>query len=150
MRLTILKILTICFFIMLPVLSIAQLTKIRGVVMDETTNEPIPFANVFFKNTTIGVSAGFDGEFTFEVDTPSDTLAASSLGYKTSYLPIKKGVFQEIAFHLRPTEVSLNEVEIFAEVNPVKIKFCETDLRKCINLGILRPNRKMRRLTFFK
>ena len=123
MKLTVLKILTICFIIILPILSIAQLTKIRGVVIDNNTHEPIPFANVFFKNTTIGVSAGFNGEFSFEVDTPSDTLAASSLGYIVAYQQIRKGVFQNIEFRLNPSEVSLHEVEIFAESDPALIIF---------------------------
>jgi len=101
----------------------AQLTKIRGKVIDKNTQKPIPFANVFFKNTTIGVSAGFDGNFSLEVDTPKDTLVASALGYHESHIRIKKAVFQEIVLQLKPTEVSLNEVEVFAEINPALIIF---------------------------
>ncbi|NOR86384.1 MAG: hypothetical protein GQ527_02120, partial [Bacteroidales bacterium] len=116
---------TILLFVFLasPIISLAQLTKIMGVVLDDHTEEPIPFANVFFKNTTIGVSTGFDGEFSFEVDIPADTLAASSLGYLVSYQKIKKGVFQKVTFRLKPSEISLNEVEIFAESDPALIIF---------------------------
>jgi len=80
-------------------------------------------ANVFFKNTTIGVSAGFNGEFSIEVDTPGDTLVASAIGYYHAYVRIKKGVFQKVEFQLNPSEFNLNEVEIFAEANPALIIF---------------------------
>ncbi len=123
MKLSIQTILGIYFLFILPMTTFAQLTKIRGVVIDNETEEPIPFANVFFKNTTIGVSAGFNGEFSFEVDTPKDTLAASSLGYNISYLRIKKGSFQNVEFRLDPSKISLQEVEIFAESDPALIIF---------------------------
>lgn len=118
---------TYLFFLSLllltPLFSLAQLTKIMGVVKDAQSKEPIPFANVYFKNTTIGVSAGFDGEFSFEVDIPSDTLVASSLGFHDEYKRIKKGSFQKLEFLLEPSEFSLNEVEIFAELDPMIILF---------------------------
>jgi hypothetical protein len=39
--------------------AVAQTTKVKGRVTDAKTGEPIPFASVFFKNTTIGVSYRF-------------------------------------------------------------------------------------------
>lgn len=106
-----------------PLLVSAQLTKIMGVVKDANTQEPIPFANVYFKNTTIGVSARFDGEFSLEVDVLTDTLVASALGYLDGHQKIKKGAFQKVEFLLGPSEFSLNEVEIFAESDPALIIF---------------------------
>ncbi len=103
--------------------SLAQLTKIMGVVLDDATGEPIPFANVYFNNTTIGISAGFEGEFSIEADTPEDTLVASAVGYYKSYMHVRKGVFQKVEFRLKPSEYNLNEVEIFAEANPALIIF---------------------------
>lgn len=107
----------------LPTVSLAQLTKIMGVVLDDGTGEPIPFANVYFKNTTIGISAGFEGKFSIEADTQRDTLVASALGYYKSYIHVRKGVFQKVEFRLKPSEYNLNEVEIFAEANPALIIF---------------------------
>lgn len=103
--------------------SFAQLTKIMGVVKDADTKEAVPFANVYFKNTTIGVSAGFDGEFSLEVDIPADTLVASSIGYLDAFQIVKKGAFQKIEFLLQASEFNLNEVEIFAESDPALIIF---------------------------
>lgn len=107
----------------MPVKSAAQLTKIMGVVLDDETGEPVPFANVYFKNTTIGVSAGFEGEFSMEVDIPGDTLVASAIGYHKSFIHIRKGVFQKVEFRLKPSEFNLNEVEIFAEADRARIIF---------------------------
>jgi hypothetical protein len=106
-----------------PLLASGQLTKIMGSVKDANTGEPIPFANVYFLNTTIGVSAGFEGEFAFEVDVLTDTLVASALGYENGYQKIRKGVFQKVEFFLNPSQVSLLEVEVFAESDPALIIF---------------------------
>ena len=91
--------------------------------MDEATNEPIPFASVFFKHTTIGVSSDFDGVFSIDAQTFSDTLVAASLGYQESFIIIKKGVFQKVVFRLKSTEFNLSEIEVFAELNPALIIF---------------------------
>ncbi len=117
------KILIFSLLVAMPLMSSAQLTKIMGVVLDDETGEPISFANVFIKNTTIGVSAGFNGEFSMEVDIPGDTLVASGIGYYESYILIKKGSFQKIEFRLKASEYNLNEIEIFAEANPALIIF---------------------------
>ena len=113
----------VCLFVLIPFVGYSQLTKIKGIAIDASTKQPIPFANIYFKNTTIGISAGFEGEFSLEVDTPTDTLVASALGYHNAYVRIKKGVFQNVEFKLNPTEFSLNEVEIFAESDPMLILF---------------------------
>ncbi|MCK5776342.1 MAG: carboxypeptidase-like regulatory domain-containing protein, partial [Bacteroidales bacterium] len=113
----------VCLFALIPIVGYSQLTKIKGIAIDASTKQPIPFANIYFKNTTIGISAGFEGEFSLEVDTPADTLVASALGYHNAYVRIKKGVFQNVEFKLNPTEFSLNEVEIFAESDPMLILF---------------------------
>ncbi len=39
--------------------------SIRGKVLDEQTGEPIPFANVFFANTTFGASTNANGDYSF-------------------------------------------------------------------------------------
>ena len=49
----------------------AQTTKVRGTVTDADTGESIPFAGVFFKGTTIGMTADIDGKFTLETRDPA-------------------------------------------------------------------------------
>lgn len=115
--------LLVYLFVLLPFFSAAQITRIMGVVLDASSNEPVPFANVYFKHTTIGASAGFEGNFTLDAQTNTDTLVASALGYSKQEIIIKRGVFQKVTFHLQPTEISLNEIEVFAESDPAIIIF---------------------------
>ena len=48
----------------------AQQTVITGKVIDQTTGEGIPFASVFFKNTTVGTSTNFEGKFVLNKENP--------------------------------------------------------------------------------
>ncbi len=51
----------VIIFAAVPLL--AQNNSIGGVVIDAETRQPVPFANVFFASTTIGVSSDQDGKF---------------------------------------------------------------------------------------
>ncbi|MBN3035273.1 MAG: carboxypeptidase-like regulatory domain-containing protein [Bacteroidales bacterium] len=99
----------------------SQVTKIVGTVTDSVSGKPIPFANVFFNGTTIGVSTDFDGKFALETAHPSDTLVASSVGYKKAFAAIQRNRFQEIHFILAPDNVNLPEIIIVAGENPAEI-----------------------------
>jgi hypothetical protein len=98
-----------------------QLTKIMGVVSDSVNGEPMPFVNVHFKGTTIGLTTTFDGSYSIETRNPSDSLIASFVGYDRQAKAVKKGQFQYINFSLYPGNVTLETVEIFAGENPAEI-----------------------------
>lgn len=99
----------------------AQVTKIMGIVKDTQTGEPIPFANVYFLGTTIGVTSDFEGEFSLETKNPSDTLVVSCMGYESQYTQIHKGQFQNVEFLLNSQNLNLPEVVIHAGENPADI-----------------------------
>lgn len=99
----------------------AQVTKIMGKVIDYTSQEPIPFANVYFKGTTIGVTTDFEGRFSIESKQATDTLIASSMGYEQQLKKINKYRFQDITFTLMPSNIDLPEVVIVAGENPAEI-----------------------------
>ena len=66
---------------MQPLVSFSQSTRVRGRVTD-SSGEGIPFAAVFFKGTTTGVSTDMDGRYTLETrDTSMTVLRAEILGY---------------------------------------------------------------------
>ena len=111
----------ILFFFLCANNVLAQITKVMGTVFDRETNEPIPFANIYFQGTTIGVTSDFDGNFSIETKTPTDSLVASVMGYYKQAFLIQKGIFQRINFMLQEQNFNLPEVVIIAGENPAEI-----------------------------
>ncbi len=50
------------------VLTYGQETIISGKVTDAASGDPIPFVNVVFKGTSVGMTTDFDGKFKNETD----------------------------------------------------------------------------------
>jgi len=96
----------------------AQETKVTGKVIDAGSGDPVPFANVVFKGTTIGATTDFDGNFTISTYSPSDSIQASYVGYLSKAKAVKRGVSQVINFQLTEDIISLQEVVILAGENP--------------------------------
>jgi len=99
----------------------AQLTTVSGRVTDGLTNEPIPFANVAFKGTTVGVVTDINGNYKLTTDKATDFLTASCIGYLPVTLNVVKGKAQTVNFLLKQSKVDLNEVTIKAGENPANI-----------------------------
>lgn len=104
-------------FLLLPFAGSAQ-TIVSGKVLDANSGDPIPFASVLFKGTSIGVTTDFDGNYTLKTATPVDSLHASYVGYKSKAKLVKKNVAQVINFQLEELSTNLNEVVITAGENP--------------------------------
>ncbi len=113
--------------------ALGQVTKIRGVVTDSLTGEPIPFANVFLIGTTTGTTSDFDGKYYFETRVKADSISATFLGYAKQKFPIRKNQYQEINFKLLPDEITLQEVVVVAGENPADILFRKIIARKDSN-----------------
>ncbi len=98
----------------------AQSGEIRGRVIDELTNEPVPFANVALQETTYGAVTDMEGKYLISGIEPGlYNLQASFVGYKT------KTIFEVEVFNSRPTVIdipleasstSLATVEVTTEV----------------------------------
>ncbi|HEY9116649.1 MAG TPA: carboxypeptidase-like regulatory domain-containing protein, partial [Roseivirga sp.] len=62
--------------------------KIEGRVIDEETQEPLPFANVFIDNSTLGVATDLQGNFTIEnIPDIGFNLVVSYVGYESKTIP---------------------------------------------------------------
>ena len=97
---------------------IAQYT-IKGRVKDQETAEPVPFANVFFKGTQIGINTDFDGYFTIKTSKLYDSLMASYIGYVSQIKVVDQTQKEQtINFQIKPENTKLNEVEFVARENP--------------------------------
>jgi len=98
----------------------AQVTKIMGRVTDASTNEPLPFANIVIKETTIGTLTDFDGKYSVEFTNKADSVRASLIGYAPISRKILLNQFQTIDFALRPETYNLAEVTIRYSGNPAE------------------------------
>jgi hypothetical protein len=108
----------------------AQETVIYGKITDAKTNESIPFANIYFKGTTIGTSSNFEGEFSLTTRDAGDSLTVSCLGYFDFSRAVIKGRKQKIDFQLQPTAISIPEVFVVPGENPAHRIIREAAKRK--------------------
>ncbi len=105
-------------FVIAPTILRAQETVISGKVTDASTGDGIPFVNVVFKGTSIGMTTDFDGKYKIKTSKPTDSLIASYIGYKNRAKAIKKGITQSINFQLLEETTKLQEVVVKAGENP--------------------------------
>ncbi len=89
----------------------AQTVKINGIIKD-TSGEPVPFASVYIKNTTIGTSANVDGVYSFAVEKGEHTIVYRAIGYKAveRQLNISDAITENVT--LTPEAYTLNSVTI--------------------------------------
>ena len=90
----------------------AQYVKIKGVVSDSLTGEPIPFANVIFEGKNIGTTTDMNGKYLLESEWGSSKLIFSSLGYAKKTVPIPKGSSVEMNVQLTSTSQELEAFEL--------------------------------------
>ena len=83
--------------------------QVSGVVMDASTGEPIPFANVLVEGTTVGTTTDFDGRYMINIPSGSQHLVVSYIGYTKERLPISS---QHMNISLREEVLLLDAVVI--------------------------------------
>jgi len=83
-------------------------TKVSGIVMDKSKN-PVPFANVAFKDSNEGVVSNEDGRFYLESARDYKTLVVTSIGFSDKEITLEKSVNYNFI-------VQLNEIENLKEV----------------------------------
>jgi len=111
----------IIFFILTSQFVFSQNVFIlKGKVTDAVTKDPIPFASINLKNTSLGKNTDFEGNFQFLLaSVPSDSLLISCLGYFSRLFYISKdSLTQTIYIQLKPSEILLQEVKVYAGENP--------------------------------
>lgn len=131
----------------------AQETRISGKVTDIATGQPIPFVNIYFKNTSIGITSDLNGAFLLTTNQAGDSIYASSIGYQTMVIPVKKGTSQVINFEMAESLTTLAEIQVRPEErwiellmrrvikskefnNPDQIQFYQCELYNKIQIDI--------------
>ena len=96
----------------------AQNAQISGRVIDATNNQPLPFANVVVKGTTIGATTDFDGKFLITGLTPGFiSLEATYVGYVNATSPevqVSNAKTEYVEIAMKNAGISLQEVEVKA------------------------------------
>ncbi len=90
---------------------------IAGRVFDANTRKPLPFANVFISNTTLGATSDIHGNYKISVPTLQNfELAASFIGYytKSTRIDIINSTHINVDFELIPKIDQLDEVVLKA------------------------------------
>jgi CarboxypepD_reg-like domain len=97
----------------------AQVNKISGTITDADTGEPIPFANVFFANTSIGVSSDMEGKFVLQkFPNGKYDFTVAYVGYAPYQYAFDFNTSEyRLAVKLKTEEVRLKEIVIKADTN---------------------------------
>ena len=93
----------------------AQKTIVVGKVFELESGAPIPFANVYFKDSKIGTITDDAGTFRIETYYATDSLVVSTLGFKRLAKRVKSDKSQVIDFALEVAGISLSTVEVVAD-----------------------------------
>ena len=108
--------LSLCFLIT-ALVSLNE-PSISGFVVDEFTNERIPYAYIqFLDDEGSYITANANGEFQFEAvgNRKSGRLYVRSLGYEEAYLEFNLDQDKKLEIVLKPKPLGLEEVEIIGE-----------------------------------
>lgn len=98
--------------------AIAQPVTVRGQVIDFVSDEPVPFANIYFIGNTNGTTSDFDGYYKINLLSKPDSIVISALGYKTVTKPVTAEANQVINFKLQRDSYNLGEVVVVPGENP--------------------------------
>lgn len=110
-------------FAITTVMAQNELATISGIVTTKT--KPIPFADIYVMNSTVGTSTDIDGKFTLNV--PSEktiVIVAKLLGFRsmTKQISIEAGTSMELNFSLVEDVLGLEKVVVSATRNRINKK----------------------------
>ena len=105
--------LTVCF----SGSSFAQSFKIKGIVVDQTSNETIPGVSIAAEGIEAGTISGNDGTFELNINSNKANIQFTHISYKTFLLEVAKksgSVVYLGNISLRPTSISLDGIKIIS------------------------------------
>ena len=109
------NVLLIVFLLMLSLTAKAQSYEIKGTVIDNTTNEPLPGVSVYDATNFNGTATDLEGKFRLgNLKKGETTLTLSYLGYETQQKVVKMPSDKdlELQIRLKPSNLTLGEVVI--------------------------------------
>lgn len=87
---------------------------ITGVIVDDETLEPLPFATIGLINKGRGTVSNNNGEFVLNIppDTYTDTLSVSYLGYYGREIPVRQALGNNLTISMNKEFISIPEIII--------------------------------------
>ncbi len=86
-------------------------TTVEGTLKDEN-NQSVPFADVYFSNSSVGTTSDVDGNFRIQSDNNYNELTISFVGYETQLIPLTEKNTLKIQIVLKEKTTGLDEVYI--------------------------------------
>lgn len=95
-----------------------KINYLTGLIVDEETSEPLPFATIGLKNTGRGTVSNNNGEFGLKItpDCISDTLYVSYLGYIERKIPVTQSLENNFTITMKREFISIPEIIIRTHV----------------------------------
>lgn len=106
------RLLAALFFLMAPVLALAQTKTVKGVIYEEETGETLPGATVSIAGTSKGTVADLDGSFELSGVKPSDRLRFEFFGKIPQEIPV--GQLSNFIVKLRNDATELEDAVVVA------------------------------------
>ncbi len=109
------KFINVVFFFLLPITLWAA--QIHGTILDRKTHHPLPGANIYIENTTIGVSSDLQGSFSLTIpDSLSGTYTVfcSYVGYHDESRIIRLPLLQNLtlSFQLKESLLLMDQIVV--------------------------------------
>ena len=104
----------ICLFVVLGIKAqpSSSHTVIKGVVIDSISREPLPFALITLKGSTVGAQSDEEGKFELSTSSDFKSVNVSYMGYSTKNIAVSKGKSNSIVVELVSEGVSLQEFTV--------------------------------------
>ncbi|WP_430399898.1 TonB-dependent receptor domain-containing protein [Flavobacterium sp.] len=106
---------SLLLFLLFSLIGFSQNGRVAGTILDkEYDNEPLVFANVLIKGTTIGTSTDDFGKYSISLKPGNYTLIINYLGYETKEFPITIKANQTVTINhtLEASGVQLEDVVV--------------------------------------
>ena len=123
--------------LLFTVFAFAQKGTVKGTITDkEMNNEPLPFASITIKGTTIGASTDEKGNFSLSVPEGNHILMIAFLGYETTEVPFKiaSGETKTIDKAIGANGVQLEDVVLKIETSRQKESALLVEQKKAIEI----------------
>lgn len=95
-------------------IALQRLKNISGVILDEESTEPLPYATIALRHEGRGTVSNSNGEFGIKISPENygDTLVVSYLGYFAREIPVRQSLGNNFRIAMRREFISIQEIII--------------------------------------